>query len=219
MHTRTITNGRLQLIATAWILVIASHGVCHCQENSLNNSSVKPVDADLALPPTTVRPVLRIQKNDLTPDPAIVMRGQSPDSEPLNQAAPIPLRPPTSDIDSKRSDATTAGGMTRTVAALGVVLGLFLLVALFSKRAKPSPSGQLPAEVFQVLGSTQMPGQRRIQLVQFGSKLLLLGVDESNRTELIAETDDPSEVDRLVQLCRDDQNRSSIQSFVQPSVS
>jgi len=139
--------------------------------------------------------------------------------------APLPLKPPASKprIPLKRSGDTTgtpgsrAGGlpsMLTVAASLGVVLGIFFLVAWGMRRAAPVGATLLPGEVFEVLGRAPMAGRQQVYLLRCGVKLVLVSVTPAG-AETLTEITEAGEVDRLAGLCQQARPNSATAVFRQ----
>ncbi len=105
-----------------------------------------------------------------------------------------------------------AQALVTTAASLGVVLGLFLLLVWFQRRAAGRNGSMLPGEVVQTLGRVPLNGRQEMHLVKVGNKLLLLAVTATS-AETLTEITDPTEIDRLSGICRHDQPGSISASF------
>ncbi|REK15917.1 MAG: hypothetical protein DWQ37_08890 [Planctomycetota bacterium] len=84
---------------------------------------------------------------------------------------------------------------------LGLVLGLFLVVAWALRRGMPKGSALLPAEAVDVLGRAPLAGRQQVYLVRCGNKLVLVSPTATG-VETLTEITDPAEVVRLENLCR-----------------
>ena len=102
--------------------------------------------------------------------------------------------------------------MVTTFGSLGVVVGLFLLVAWGVRRGSKTNIPNLPKEVIEVLGRTTFAGRQQLYLVRLGNKLLLLMATASG-TETLAELTDGPEIDRIVGLCQQGRADSITASF------
>jgi flagellar biogenesis protein FliO len=85
-------------------------------------------------------------------------------------------------------------------ASLGIVLGLFLLVAWAVRRGMPKSAAFLPREAFEILGRAPLVGRQQAHLVRCGNKVLLLSISATT-VETLTEITDPAEVDRLAGIC------------------
>jgi flagellar biogenesis protein FliO len=124
-------------------------------------------------------------------------------TEPARGPRPIPLSRASGDASSALS-AFPGGGMPSFVNAatsLGIVLGLFVLVAWAVRRGMPRGSTSLPREAVEVLGRAQLVGRQQVHLVRCGNKIVLLNVSPSG-VETLTEISDPAEVDRLHSICQ-----------------
>jgi flagellar biogenesis protein FliO len=111
--------------------------------------------------------------------------------------------------------APTPGGALGTVAgSLGVVLGLFLVVAWCLRRFSPAGSVLLPKEVVELLGRSPLAGRQQMQLVRIGNKLLLVALSPGG-AETLTEITDATEVEHLTALSRRRQPSSSAAAFQQ----
>jgi len=138
--------------------------------------------------------------------------------EPVPQTARAPLRlAPRSEANrqpvTKKPLASSPTNALSTVAgSLGVVLGLFLVIAWCSRRF--APTSLLPKEAVELLGRTTLTARQQMQLVRIGNKLLLVGISQTGM-ETLTEIVEPSEVEHLTALCRRGQPGSSTVAFRQ----
>jgi flagellar protein FliO/FliZ len=100
------------------------------------------------------------------------------------------------------------------LAALAVVLGVFLTGAWALRRAMPSSPNRLPADVVEVLGRTPLAPRQFVHLVRCGNKLLLVHL-APGAAETLTEITDPAEVDRIAGLCRQSHPQSTTSNFRQ----
>jgi flagellar biogenesis protein FliO len=129
----------------------------------------------------------------------------------------IPLAPPSGSRRSepgKATPVTPTKALTTVLASLGVVLGLFLLVVWFTRRALPKAVGGLPSEVVEVIGRAPLANRQQMSLVRIGHKLVLLSVTQHG-AESLTEITDPDEVNRLCGICREGQPGSISATFRQ----
>jgi flagellar biogenesis protein FliO len=99
-------------------------------------------------------------------------------------------------------------------ASLGIVLGLFLLVAFVVRRGMPKNSALLPAEAVEILGRAPLIGRQQVHLLRCGNKILLVYATATG-VETLTEIDDPAEVDRLAGICQQNRPQSASASFRQ----
>lgn len=97
-------------------------------------------------------------------------------------------------------------------ASLLVVIGLFLAFAWVGKKNMKTGSGKLSKEIIQVLGKSQLSGKQQLELVRVGQKLLLLCVTQHS-VETLTEITEPSEVERLLAIVRQDSPGSMTSTF------
>jgi flagellar biogenesis protein FliO len=112
----------------------------------------------------------------------------------------LPLSPPTDDARGKVwSDRFTP--LETGAASLGLVAGLFLLVAWVARRGGPHSATPLPHAAVEVLGRAPLVGRQHVHLVRCGNKLLLVCVLPGG-AQTLTEVTDPAEVERLVSICQ-----------------
>jgi flagellar biogenesis protein FliO len=109
---------------------------------------------------------------------------------------------------------SASGAISTVVGSLAIVLGLFVVLAWFSRRLTPAGAAQLPREVLELLGRASLNSRQQVQLVRLGNKLLLVASTAAG-TETLTEITDAAEVDRLASLCRRGQPASATGSFTQ----
>ena len=100
------------------------------------------------------------------------------------------------------------------LAALGLVLGLFLVTIWACGAGMPAGPRLLPSEVVEVLGRVPLAGRQHAHLVRCGNKLLLLACRPAG-VETLTEITDPLEVDRLAGLCQQANPHSASTAFRQ----
>jgi flagellar biogenesis protein FliO len=134
-------------------------------------------------------------------------------SLPLKRESHFQLTP-SNKIDSQDSSKKPSGlpSMAAVFGCLGMVLGIFLLIAWMIRRAAPQGLTRLPNEAFEVLGRAPLAGRQNVHLLRCGNKLLLVSITPTG-TETLTEIIDPQEVDRLAGLCRQAGPQSSTAAF------
>lgn len=136
---------------------------------------------------------------------------------PLKREAdkPIPLLPPEDDAELSAPPSTSTGRMIWTVvSSLAVVLGLYFVVAMLSRRGAVGGPAPLPTEAFEVLGRAPLTGRQHAQVVRFGDKLILLCVSATG-VDSLAEVTSVEEVERIAALCQQQRPDSVTQTFRQ----
>jgi flagellar biogenesis protein FliO len=98
--------------------------------------------------------------------------------------------------------------------SLSIVLGLFLVVAWAMRKTAPRGTNRLPKEVFEILGRAPLGARQQVQLLRYGSKLLLVSITPHG-TETLTEVTDPLEVDRIAGICQQGNPKSSTAAFRQ----
>jgi flagellar biogenesis protein FliO len=155
--------------------------------------------------------------------------GNKPSATPSSAASSpsaIPLSPPqhkssnpsssNGKNDSQELQKKTSGvpSLTTVASSLGIVVGIFLLIAWAMRRTSPQSHARLPGEAFEILGRAPLSGRQQVQLLRCGNKLLLVSVTSAG-TETLTEITDPAEVDRMAGLCRQGHPQSSTAAFLQ----
>jgi len=137
-----------------------------------------------------------------------------PDRGGSAESLPLPPRKASGAGQPAGASARRSGpqGLSTVVGSLGLVLGLFLLVAWMMRRTVPAANVVLPGEVLEVLGRAPLAGRQQAYLVRLGSKLVLVSVTPAGM-ESLSEVTDPEEVDRLTSLCRQAHPNSSSAVF------
>ncbi|WDI43032.1 FliO/MopB family protein [Bremerella sp. P1] len=136
-------------------------------------------------------------------------------AQPAAAVEPLKLPPPSKAKDEGVSMPVFnfQGNQTASIAAsLFVVVGLFLMFAWVGKKNMKPGGGRLSKEIIQVLGKSQLSGKQQLELVRVGQKLLLLCVTP-NSVETLTEITDPSEVERLLTIVRQDSPGSMTATF------
>lgn len=130
-----------------------------------------------------------------------------------------PKRTPLKSKKATTSNAhaqSTGGNTLKMLFSVGssllIVLGLFLGVAwCYRKTLNTSMSG-IPKQVVNVLGRTTIAPRQQLILVRFGSKLVLVSMNQGE-TRTLSEITDPTEVDQLAGSCESHQPHSLTNSF------
>lgn len=196
-------------------------GSLRAQAYSNPPTNQAPIDEFDSRPPLlepkagSVRIAPPVAVADKTAD--IPAKGDKPTATalPLKREARMPLSP-SNKTNSQDLSKNTDGlpSMIAVAGSLGVVLGIFLLIAWLIRRAAPQGLTRLPDEAFEVLGRAPLAGRQNVHLVRCGNKLLLVSVTPAG-AEPLTEITDPQEVDRLAGLCRQAGPQSSTAAFRQ----
>jgi flagellar biogenesis protein FliO len=133
------------------------------------------------------------------------------------------LPPPTAAGDSRSKgdkEGTSlprpsgSSNVTTILGSLGLVLGLFFIVAWVMRRTTPGHYATLPKDVVEVLGRSPLAARQQVHLIRLGAKLVLISVTPTG-VESLSEVTDPAEVERLVGLCQQSQPNSATTVFRQ----
>ncbi len=119
--------------------------------------------------------------------------------EPLVEHA-VPLAPKSAE-SKPGSRSSEMSPFITGAASLGIVLGLFLMVAWAVRRGMPRNAALLPREAVEILGRAPLVGRQQVHLVRCGNKVLLLSVSAAS-VETLTEITDQAEVERLGEICR-----------------
>lgn len=111
----------------------------------------------------------------------------------------VPLAPKSEPKPNSRSSEMSP--FVTGAASLGIVLGLFLMVAWAVRRGMPRNAALLPREAVEILGRAPLVGRQQVHLVRCGNKVLLLCVSAAS-VETLTEITDQAEVERLGEICR-----------------
>lgn len=140
-------------------------------------------------------------------------------SDPTQAVPTIAKRTPLNakKVDTSLSEGNKAGSNTLQMlfsvgSSLLIVLGLFLGVAWCYRKTLNTSLGGIPKQVVSVLGRTAIAPRQQLILVRFGSKLVLVSMNQGE-TRAISEITDPIEVDQLAGSCESHQPHSLTNSF------
>ena len=100
-----------------------------------------------------------------------------------------------------KTQVAQSGSIWRTIAALLVVLALFLVGAKLWRKQMPVANIGLPTEAIEILGRKPIEPRLFVYLIRCGSRILVVGSSD-NGMQTLAEVTDPVEVDYLAGICR-----------------
>lgn len=162
----------------------------------------------------------------------VVAQSVGPGSAPLSHYAPVTARPPQSSPPVaaplrlaprtgagkhplvKPATPSVSSAVGTVVGSLGVVLGLFLVIAWCSRRFAPAGALPLPKEAVELLGQAPLAGRQQMRLLRVGNKLLLVALSPAG-IETLTEITDAAEVEHLTALCLRNRPGSSQAAFQQ----
>lgn len=137
-------------------------------------------------------------------------------ADPANPAEPLPLPRKASQTAGEPSALPSFNFQSNKAASIAaslfVVIGLFLIFAWVGKKNMKPGTGRLSKEIIQVLGKSQLSGKQQLELVRVGQKLLLLCVTPHS-VETLTEITEPTEVERLLTIVRQDSPGSMSATF------
>lgn len=145
--------------------------------------------------------------------PLVIGKGE-PEKPPREHAASPKLPPPRDPGRLGRPSSSPTGALFTVMGSLGIVLGLFLLVVWFTRRALPRAATSLPSDVVELLGRTPLSPRQNMHVIRFGPKLLLVSVTQGG-AETLSEITDADEVERVTGLCKQNQPGSVTATFRQ----
>jgi len=187
----------------ALIALIIASMVCISHPGRGDELSHAPRSGGSALPRTGVQ-----QATHTDVEPARLATSSS--ERPL--ALPAPSREPSGERGVGGS--RTLGAIVSVLVSLGIVLGLFFLIAWLMKRGLPTAARRLPSEVVEVLGRAPLAGRQQMHVLRFGNKLLLVCASPSG-VDTLGEITDPVEIDRVAGLCQQTEPFSATSAFKQ----
>jgi flagellar biogenesis protein FliO len=128
---------------------------------------------------------------------------------------PKPLASAASSDTSGKSSMFPRGldSLLTVLGSLGIVLGLFVVVAWCLRKSVPKSGRSLPVEVMEVLGRAPLSGRQQVHLIRFGGKLVLVTATP-NGVDAISEITDPQEVDRIAGYCEEAGGRASFRGIL-----
>lgn len=140
---------------------------------------------------------------------------ESPD-DPISEARPLPprsSRPVSTAETSRRTAISMPEGTWRTIGALGLVVGLIVLVRSVLRRfGGPLAKARAPSGIIEVLGRFPLVRGQTLLLIKVDRRILLLGQSPQGLTTL-SELTDPEQVSSLVQRIANDRGDSFSRQF------
>ena len=128
------------------------------------------------------------------------------------EAIPLSRRPDSAAARGGSQSLDATSSLVTVGTSLAAVLGIFFALAYLVRRNLPKGIQPPPGEVLEVLGRAPLPGKQQLQVVRFGSKLVLLSVT-TDGVEAVSEITEPDEVQQLTALCRRQTPGSSAHAF------
>jgi flagellar biogenesis protein FliO len=184
--------------------------VCQlCQTTVLADPSDGVKQATFAADPAPSNKRNAREREARAPRPLPPAEGKSVPLPPRGSA-----RSPDADEAKRPRPLSPTSSLSTGLAALAVVLGVFLAGAWTLRRAVPSAANRLPADVVEVLGRTPLAARQFVHLIRCGNKLLLVHLAPGS-AETLAEITDPAEVDRIAGLCQQSHPQSTTANFRQ----
>ncbi len=126
-------------------------------------------------------------------------------SRPRETTRGLPLPSRTGGVESNGSNRgktiSSSNNLWTTFISLGLIVGTIVLVGRGLKRYGIQGTQALPISALEVLGRQTIEPKVAVHLVRCGSRILVLGVG-SDGVRTLSEIDDPEEVERLTNACR-----------------
>ena len=120
-----------------------------------------------------------------------------------SRGLPLPSR--TSGVEPNSSNRgktiSASNNLWTTFISLGLIVGTIVFVGRGLKRYGIQGTQALPIDALEVLGRRTIDPKVAVHLVRCGSRILVLGVG-SDGVRTLSEIDDPVEVERLTDACR-----------------
>lgn len=104
--------------------------------------------------------------------------------------------------------------LVSVVGSLLIVLSAFFILVYLMKKVSPKGVRNLPKDVFENLGRTQLTQKIQLNLLRLGNRLLLVSVT-ADGVQALTEVTEPDEVVPLLGLCRQLDKNSSTEVFRQ----
>jgi flagellar biogenesis protein FliO len=164
-------------------------------------AGAQPLNQPLAEQPAVATQAMGLQYPEQAA--VLVQSDEAALAEPASPPAtsqPLKLSPPSADPAAEQR-AKLSQPMITGAASLGIVLGLFLLVVLVTRRGLPKGVASLPKDVVEVLGRAPFVGRQQVHLVRCANKVLLVCVSPTS-AQTLTEITDPHEVEQLLMTCR-----------------
>ncbi|MGA2059203.1 MAG: flagellar biosynthetic protein FliO [Thermoguttaceae bacterium] len=205
-----------RIIGTIFLLLLPGNLPAETSNPPTNQATADEFDSrppllEPATEPVRIAPPLAAA--DKTGDASASGNKPAASSLPLKQESHIPLTPSNkSDYQDSSKKPSGLPSMAAVFGCLGVVLGIFLLIAWMIRRAAPQGLTRLPNEAFEVLGRAPLAGRQNVHLLRCGNKLLLVSITPAG-TETLTEIIEPQEVDRMAGLCRQAGPQSTTAAF------
>ncbi len=121
------------------------------------------------------------------------------------------------DGDIESIESTGSPWILNTITALGVVVGLILLLrAMFNKLSggRATSFGQSGGKAVQVLGRTAIAPRQHVTILRVGHRVLVVG-DGGGQMNTLADIADPDEIAAILKALAAGSNNSITQSFHQ----
>ena len=120
-----------------------------------------------------------------------------------SRGLPLPSRASGAESNSSNRGKTisSSNNLWTTFISLGLIVGTLVLVGRGLKRYGIRGTQTLPIDALEVLGRRTIEPKVAVHLVRCGSRILVLGVG-ADGVRTLSEIDDPMEVERLTDACR-----------------
>jgi flagellar biogenesis protein FliO len=209
-----IVHGVLSVVLMGWATAHVSAQDTYLSPQPNTSTTAASPPNYFVEEPAGAQPLVRpaFEQQAVAPQPALQYPEQTAalvepsESQPAEAAAspepsqPLKLSPPSADPAAEQRSKLSQPMITGA-ASLGIVLGLFLLVVLVTRRGLPKGAASLPKDIVEVLGRAPFVGRQQVHLVRCANKVLLVCVSPTS-AQTLTEITDPHEVEQLLIVCR-----------------
>lgn len=118
---------------------------------------------------------------------------------------PTLVAPQASDVDAEQADdgGPFSGPLVTTISSLVIVLSIFAGLVWISRHygGGNAPSGALPKDVLQNLGSSALDSKTKVTFLKCGNRILVVGQVQNGDPQTLTEITDADEVERITNRC------------------
>ena len=222
-----------QLPVYAICAVVGLAATDHGSRGDSDAQSNRPVDV-VAVQPSTDEPVAAGDQDQLAklarrfttvgspPQPDVAAQTGAPGTLPdaaesgrFGDDTPLgPRRPGRSPDTQVNADSAEPQWWLRTLAALGAVIGLILLLRAVMSKASGRPVATTASPVFEVLTRTSIAPRNHLLLIRLGQRILVVGQSPAG-LHTLANMDDGEEGAELLRTITAAGERSATSGFAQ----
>ena len=100
----------------------------------------------------------------------------------------------------------------KVIGGLCVVVAIFFAFTLIARKGGARVNSRIPLEIVEPIGQMALDTKRQLQLIRFGNKILLVCASEK-QVHTLAEIDEPSEVEQIINLLHSGQSAQAFGNF------